>query len=143
MLFSDVHGRKVVSTNTADTVGKVDDFVIDPVTRTVAALQIKKADDGDTLAWPAITAVGADAITVPDASAITDAQGRVAELTGKDHRAKGKRVLDTAGDEIGKVKDVDFDPATGSITTLRLDDREVPGAALLGIGSYAVVVQTS
>ncbi|SHH63417.1 Uncharacterized protein YrrD, contains PRC-barrel domain [Jatrophihabitans endophyticus] len=141
MLFSDVHGRKVVSTATAETVGKVDEFVVDPRARAVVAFRLKKTDDGDTLAWPALTAVGADAVTVADAGAVTEAQGRVAELVGKDHRAVGKRVLTAQGDELGKVADVDFDPADGTLLTLRVGEREIPGADLVGIGSYAVVVR--
>ena len=35
MRFSDLHGRKLVSTSTADTVGKVSGFLLDPATRTV------------------------------------------------------------------------------------------------------------
>ncbi len=141
MLFSEVSGRKIVSTSTAETVGKVDDFVIDPNTRSVISLQVKKAENGSALDWPSITAVGDDAVTVADASVIGEPVGRTVELTGKDHRAVGKRVLTTQGDEIGKVKDVDFDPASGALTALRVDDRDVPGANLIGIGSYAVVVR--
>lgn len=141
MLFSEVSGRKVVSTGTAETVGRVDDFVIDPSTRSVIALELKKTDTGDTLTWASLTAVGADAVTVADASAIRDADGRVAELSGKDHRALGKRVLTMLGDEIGKVEDVDFDPATGALTALIVGSQELPGGSLIGIGSYAVVVR--
>jgi sporulation protein YlmC with PRC-barrel domain len=143
MLFSDVDGRKVVSTSNAETVGKVDDFVIDPNTRSVVALRLKKTESGDTLTWTNITAVGADAVTVGDASVITAAGGRAAELLGKDHRAVGKRVLTDLGDELGKVRDVDFDPADGAITAIRVGERDVPGEALIGIGSYAVVVHAS
>ena len=143
MLFSEVHGRKVVSTANAETVGKVDDFVVDPASRSVVALRLKKTDSGDTLTWAGLTAVGADAVTVADASVITAADGRVAELLGKDHRAVGKRVLSDLGDELGKVSDVDFDPANGAITTIRVGERDVPGSALLGIGSYAVVVHSN
>ncbi|GAB2478037.1 PRC-barrel domain-containing protein [Jatrophihabitans fulvus] len=141
MLFTEVDGRKVVSTSSAETVGKVDEFVVDPSTRKVVALRLKKTDSGDTLTWQNITAVGGDAITVAEASLITEADQWTAELAHKDRRALGKRVLTTAGDEIGKLADVDFDPAGGTITALRVGDRDVPGDALVGIGSYAVVVR--
>ncbi|MFC7754785.1 PRC-barrel domain-containing protein [Tsukamurella soli] len=62
-------------------------------------------------------------------------------LCGKDHRALGKRLLDTNGDELGRVDDVEFDPRSGDVTALVLADGRVPGTRLVGIGSYAVVVQ--
>jgi sporulation protein YlmC with PRC-barrel domain len=46
----------------------------------------------------------------------------------------------TAGDELGTVTDVEFDGGSGSVTRLRLDDHEVAGVRLRGVGSYAVVV---
>ena len=55
----------------------------------------------------------------------------------------GKRVLATSGDELGKVKDVEFDPATGDVLALLLDEGASPGERLIGVGSYAVVVQAA
>ncbi len=49
MLYSDLKGRKLVDTSTADTVGKVDGFLLDPSSRTVAALEFKKTDSGSTV----------------------------------------------------------------------------------------------
>ncbi len=50
MRFSEATGHKIVSTSTAATIGRVDGFVVDPAHRTVLALQVGKADSGDTLA---------------------------------------------------------------------------------------------
>jgi len=141
MLFSEATGHKVVSTSTAETVGKVDEFVIDPHSRRVVALELKKTDGGDTLTWSKIAAFGADAVTVTDAGAIAELDQEIAPLTGKHKRVIGKRVLTTIGDEVGKVADVDFDPATGALTTIVLDTMPVAAERLVGIGSYAVVVQ--
>jgi sporulation protein YlmC with PRC-barrel domain len=139
--FSDANGRKVVSTATAETVGKIDGFVVDPTTRSVVALEIKKAESGDVLVWRDIAGFGDDAVTVADAAAIVDAPPEIEALQGKDHELKGKRVLTTAGVDLGKVKDVDFDPTTGAVTAIAVKGQEIPGAALTGVGSYAVVVQ--
>ncbi len=139
--FSDANGRKVVSTSTAETVGKIDGFVVDPVTRSVIALEIKKADTGDVLLWHDIEGFGDDAVTVTGADKIVDATPEVDALQGKDHELKGKRVLTTSGLELGKVKDVDFDAQTGAITLITLKGHEIPGSALAGVGSYAVVIQ--
>lgn len=138
--FSEAKGRQVVSTATADTVGTVSELVVDPVTRSVLALQLRKAESGDTLRYTDITAFGADAVTVSGADRITEPGEDVTALLGKDHQLVGKRVLTSAGDEIGKVGDVEFSPESGRLTTIHLDDGEVGGQRLLGVGSYAVVV---
>ncbi len=141
MLFSEADGQKVVSNATAGTVGKVHGFVVDPASRQVVALELKKTDGGDTLAWEDIAAFGADAVTVADAEAIGEPSEAVAELTGKDHRLVGKRALSDGGDELGKVKDVVFDPENGAITGLVVEKEELAGERLIGVGSYAVVVK--
>jgi sporulation protein YlmC with PRC-barrel domain len=50
-------------------------------------------------------------------------------------------VLTEHGHFLGKVRDVEFDPANGRITSLMLKEAFVDGERLLGIGSYAVVVR--
>jgi sporulation protein YlmC with PRC-barrel domain len=141
MRFSDAKGQKVVSTATAETVGKVDGFVVDPATRTVVALELKKTSTGKILAWPDLIAFGTDAVTVADADVIGEGSEPVAQLLGKDHTLLKKRVLSSRGDELGHVQDVDFDPETAAVTSLVLESTEVPGADLIGVGSYAVVVK--
>ena len=142
MLFSEAKGRKVVSSATAATVGKVSRFVVDPASRSVVALVLRKSGDGDVLRWSDISAFGADAVTVADQSKIGDGGEDVAALSGKPHRVLDKRVLTSAGDEIGQIDDVDFDPASGALTALLVDSGvDVPAGRLLGVGSYAVVVR--
>lgn len=143
MLFSEATGHKVVSTITADTVGRVHGFVVDARGPNIAALQLKKTDSGNTLRWQDVTAFGVDAVTVPGAERITDGGDDLGPLLDKRNHVLGKRVLATSGDELGKVKDVDFDPATGAVLALVLDDGHVEGRRLVGVGSYAVVVQAT
>ncbi|GAB2764432.1 hypothetical protein GCM10027020_15750 [Nocardioides salsibiostraticola] len=143
MRFSEAKGRKVVSTSTADTVGKVDRLVVDPATKSVVALELKKTHEASGLAWANITSFGTDAVTVAAEDKLAEHTEEVEVLAAKDRRILGKMVLDNAGDELGTIKDVDFDPANGTITSLLLTDgnvAEVPGSRLIGIGSYAVVV---
>jgi uncharacterized protein YrrD len=141
MRFSEASGRKVVSTTTAASVGKIDEFVVDASGPSVVALGLKKTDSGDTLRWTDITAFGADAVTVESAERITAAGDDIAPLLEKSNHVLKKLVLSTAGDELGKVADVDFDPMTGQVTALILDTGEIAAKRLIGIGSYAVVVQ--
>lgn len=142
MLFSEAKKHKVVSSSSAATVGKVSSFLVDPVTRSVLAMKLKKTEDGDFLRWSDITAFGVDAVTVTGADKIGDGGDDVKELSGKHHRVLGKRLLSSAGDELGKVEDVDFDPSTGALVALLAGTETVVAAErLLGIGSYAVVVR--
>jgi sporulation protein YlmC with PRC-barrel domain len=142
MLFSDARNRKVVASSDAATVGKVARFVVDPALRRVVALELKKTDDGDLLLWSDITAFGSDAVTVSDAGRIGDGTPETKELAAKHRRVLGKRLLTTAGDELGRVDDVAFDPESGALSSL-VPDRgpEVSAARLVGVGSYAVVVR--
>ncbi|MGA8210587.1 MAG: PRC-barrel domain-containing protein [Nocardioidaceae bacterium] len=142
MLFSAAKGHKVVSTGTADTVGRVKELVVDPASRSVVALRLRKTDSGNVLAWSDLTGFGTEAVTVSDADRIGDG-GDLQPLLDKRHRLVGKRVLTAGGDELGSVADVDFDLDTGSVTTLLLKDgADVAGSRLLGVGSYAVVVRS-
>jgi len=144
MLFSQAQGRRVVSTADADTVGAVDGFVIDPVRQEIVALTLKKtAGSGDVLPWPDVLAFGEDAVTVERSTLVVEADEKVAELSGKHRKILRKQVLSTAGQQIGSVQDVDFDPADGRILALVLDNQiRVDGSNLLGVGSYAVVVRS-
>jgi uncharacterized protein YrrD len=142
MLQSAVVGFKVVSTSTAETVGVVHGLVVDPVSRTIAALSLTKtAGKATLLPWANLTAVGTDAVTVQGADRIVEPDSDLAVLADKHHTLLKKRVLSTAGQQLGTVQDVDFDPASGAVLGLPLEEMAVPGSALLGVGSYAVVVQ--
>ncbi|MDO9456348.1 PRC-barrel domain-containing protein [Nocardioides sp.] len=141
MQWSQLKKHKVVSTATADKVGKVDGFLLDPATRSVVGLTLKKTDSGSVVRWSDLVAVGADAVTVPDAAVVLEpdeAQGALADKRGS---VLKKLVLDDDGNALGTVKDIDLDPETGALRELLLDTRTVSGDRLLGVGSYAVVVR--
>lgn len=142
MRFKDAEGRKVVSTATAGTVGKVDDFVVDVSAPAVVAVRLKKTNDGDILRWPDILAFGVDAVTVETEAKVVESAQELAPLLEKSNQLLGKLLLSTVGDELGKVDDVEFDAATGAITALVPDHGvEIAGRRMVGIGSYAVVVE--
>lgn len=140
MRFNDVLKRKIVSTDTADTVGKISGFLVDPQRQAVVGLVCKKTSSGSVIPWEGLNAVGEDAVTISDTDKIVAPEGRLAELNDKAHQVLRKRVLASSGDELGHVDDVEFDPATGQVLMLVLDHEEVAGSRLVGVGSYAVVV---
>ena len=142
MLFSEARNRPVMNTATADTVGAVSGFIVDPSIGKVVALRLKKAPgSGDTLHWEDLTAFGTDAVTVATTRSIGKSRGTAAKLAGKQFELIGKRLLTDAGDEIGVVEDVDFDPGNGSVVSLVTSAGPVYGSRLIGCGSYAVVVK--
>ena len=141
MRFSEAQGRKVISTASAKTVGKVDALLVDAPARRVAGLRLKRTDvDGDTVAWEDLHAFGRDVVTIDGTDGIRPAEGPLEALRHKDKRLVGKRLLEESGTELGKVEDVEFDPRTGEITALLTKTDEIAGSRLLGCGSYAVVV---
>ncbi len=141
MLVSQTLGREVVTTDTAETIGQVADFVVDPRSRSIVAVTVNKTKKGDTVLWGAISAFGADAVIVSGADALGEANDAVAALSGKAHRLVGKRVLDATGVDHGSVTDVEFDPETGKLVMLQLTDgATIAGQLLIGVGSYAAVV---
>jgi len=144
MRLEETKGLKVVSTATAETVGKITDYVLDTPARRVAALKLKKTQgDGDTVPWASIGSFGPDAVIVADAAAIVAAPGEVAELEDKRFRAHKKKVLTTSGEDLGEVADIEFDPTTGAVVSLLVGKGgkdSIDGSRLVATGSYAVVV---
>jgi sporulation protein YlmC with PRC-barrel domain len=140
MLFSETTLRRVFATTTAATVGVVEDLIVDPRGPAIAALRIDGARNGDTLHWPDIIRVGPDAVTVAGTDVVREAEGRTAELWAGEYRILGKRLLDEAGDDLGRIMDVDFDRRTGSIRELITTGGRVVGDRLFGCGRYAAVV---
>lgn len=144
MMFSDVIGLKVVATDTAVTVAKVADVVVDARQRTVVGLTLSKVQgEGTALPWANIKAIGTDAVTVSSADAVVTPDEQLATLGDKKHSMMKKRVLSTAGVEIGTLKDVDFDPSDGRLVGLILDTQAVDASYLLGCGSWAVVLRSA
>jgi uncharacterized protein YrrD len=140
MRFAEAIGRKIVSTATATTVGKVSGFVVDPAVSSVVALQVK-AHSGEVLRWSDLTAFGADAVTVSTQNKVTAATDDISRLSAKEYRIIGKLVLTVRGDKLGHAADVIFDEQTGRVSALALSDGNSLSCRIVGIGSYAVVVE--
>lgn len=140
MFVSEATLRRVFTTTTAAMVGVVDDLIVDPRGPAIAALRLCGTRHGDILHWADISRFGPDGIIVSSLSAVRDAEGRTAELLAGDYRILGKKLLDEAGDDLGRVMDVDFDPQTGSVRQLVTTSGRFAGQRLFGCGSFAAVV---
>lgn len=143
MRFSESKGRKVVDSSKAETVGAVRGFFVDPVSRSVVAVRLKKKTErGNVLRWSDLAAFGVDAVTITGPDAVTETDEELEPYAGKRRRLLKKRVLASTGYELGHVADVDFDADTGKLISIVLAEGvEVPADRLVGVGSYAVVVR--
>jgi uncharacterized protein YrrD len=143
MRFTEIHGRKVVSLADAETLGRVDRYVIDPGRRAVVALRLSKVKgDACFLSWADLHAFGADAVTVDDASRLRPAADEAEErAASKELQVIGKLVLGTSGTVLGKGEDVEMDGESGAIVAVDLGEAgTVAGDRIVGLGSYALVV---
>lgn len=142
--FTTVSGRKVVSRTSAEELGKLAHIVIDVKRCQVASLVVGKGRKALLLEWEQVSGFGPDAVMIADETALQEP---------RDDREQGaadgklelveKRALSDTGNDVGTITDVVFDPDTGVIESILLDDREEPAASLLGIGSFAVIVRAS
>lgn len=139
--LSDLKGRDVLDLATAKAVGTVASVVIDASTGRISALTVSGSGDADVLRWDKIKAIGPDAVTIEDASALTAAQGASEEAGSRgDTDPIGRRVLTVDGDELPKVDDLAIDTDAGSVVGLQVGDQVLGGMRLRAIGDYAVIV---
>lgn len=139
--FKEARKRDVVTTDDAETIGRVDTFLIDPATQHIMSLRLSKVKGAERfLSWRDVTSFGRDVVTVANDRALRQADGPREEGDRKEFDVLGKLVLTDAGRELGEVEDVEFDPEDGRVHALLTKSDEVAGDRIRGIGSYAVVV---
>ena len=140
--FSDINGNPVMDTSTATTVGKVQAPIVDPVTQRVIGFRVKRSKGpGDVIRWEGLAGLGPDALTVDSAERLADPPAEWKHRAAGKLDLIGRTVLTEHGHPLGKIRDVEFDPSDGRVTSLMLKDAFVDGERLLGIGRYAVVVR--
>ena len=144
MRFTECRKRDVVATSTAETVGRVDLFVVEPEGARVGSVRLDKVSgDARFLSWSDVASFGQDVVTIEDEEVLRPADGPREEGVRKDAQVLGKLVLSDAGRELGTVSDVEFDPADGRVTSIITEREQIAGSRLRGVGTYAVVVARS
>ncbi|WP_435057951.1 PRC-barrel domain-containing protein [Streptomyces sp. bgisy060] len=139
MLSSDLDGRRVVLVSTGETLGKVTGLLLSPGPARVQALRIRTGAHLMTVPWGTVQACGPDAVMVrraPDAD--ERVSGGDAEAAPGD--AMGKSLVTDQGDRLGEVRDVEFDPADGSLLALLTAGDAFHGTQLVGVGDFAAVI---
>ena len=135
-------GRKVVAVDTADELGPIGHVRVDPGTGRITALSVGKGRKAQVVPLDAVRGIAGDVVTVTSASALHEAaDDDERALLGGDRDLLRRRVLTTAGYEVGTVADCEFDD-DGVLQVVRTSQGEHPAAALRSVGSYAVVVAT-
>lgn len=142
MLFSKAQGKAVMDLTSADTLGTVTACTVAASPAHIAGLRLKTRGRGHhTLDWANVQAFGPDAVAVEAAGRLRDEKSiEPADPAHATHDPIGKAVLTETGIGKGTVTDIEFDERSGQIRQLLTDEEQIPGEALLGVGSYAVVV---
>jgi len=139
MNLSELAGRPVLDLATATNVGKVADFVVDPVTRRIVGFHLANVKGPEYwLSWDAMSALGADALTIDHRDVLTEPPEHGRGLRAG--KVIGGRVLTDSGRELHNLADLEIDPDTGRITALIIGDHPMAAEALIGVGRYATVV---
>lgn len=137
-------GRTVVARDSAETMGDLAGAVVDAASRRIVALQVGKGHKAKLVDWTSVVGLGADAVVVEGADSLRDPDGeREPAVVKGDIALLGARVLTDRGDELGRLDDVEVDPATGEVLTLVTGEIRVPGPGLRALGHYAIVVSPS
>jgi len=138
--LSELIGRKVVAVDTAEQIGAIGHVRVDPGTGRITAMTVGKGRKAQVVSPDAVRAIAGDVVTVTSAAALREADDDDERaLVGGDRDLLRRRVLTTAGYEVGAVADCEFDD-DGVLQVVRTTEGEHLAAAFRGVGSYAVVV---
>lgn len=138
--LSELTRKPVVAVDSAEQLGSISGVRIDPATRLITALVIG-GKKGRVVGREAVRGVTGDVVTLTSSDALHEAVDPTEQdlLSGRFDLTK-KRVLTTAGFDVGQLRDCEFDD-DGTLTMLLTTTQALPGETLRGIGSYAVVVE--
>lgn len=132
-------GHPVLDTSTATTIARIDGLVVDPAQRRIAAIRLRGAGRKPIyLLWEDLDAFGPDAVTVASAEVLRRLENGA--LPYPELESIGRRVLTEAGDELGTVEDLEFDPSSGAVEAVFTQSDQIDGKRILGLGAYALVV---
>ncbi|HEY2830919.1 MAG TPA: hypothetical protein VGJ14_00730 [Sporichthyaceae bacterium] len=140
MRLRETRQREVVDTSNAAGVGRVDGAVLQLDPPRVHALRLSKTKDGALLSWSDLTAIGPDAVTVPNKNVLREAvDSAEAAAADADRDLLDKPALSEFGMDLGTVLDAEVDPDTGALLSIVTDRGELDPQRLLGVGGYAAI----
>lgn len=146
-------GLQIVALDDASVVGEVDGLIIDDRAMKVAGFLVDLGlFEASVLPFGSASAVGADAIIVPGADALTSitADPALDTLAMKDITISDARVITRAGKTVGSIGDFFVDTDSGDVVGMEFiaDDQSIypkdvavlPSAAVLRLGRDIIVV---
>jgi uncharacterized protein YrrD len=139
--FAAAAGRKVVSRANAETLGDLAHMVVEVNPPRVTLLVVGKGRKARLVTWGDVSGFGPDAVMISDEANLQPPRDEREEAAadGK-FDLIGKLALSDMGNDLGKVTDIVFDPDTGVLETIVLDEHEEPAASLVGAGSFATII---
>lgn len=141
--FMNVEGRRVVASDTAESIGSVKGFVLDGAGRRIESIHVDgRGKRALILDWSAVAAFGADAVMATagvEPSKIDDDHQKAA-VKGV-VTMLGTRVLNVNGREVGTVADVEFDTDSGAVVRVVTGHGAIDADRVRALGSYALVVE--
>ena len=143
--FSGAEHTPVYTRSSADEVGRVLRYVVDARTQRVAAIHVAGRRRKALLVdWTHVVGFGPDAVVIDDADHLRHSRSGYEEQVAAGRLdLRGRRVLTTAGFDVGPVTDIEFDESSGAIERIETSRARVRGGGLRSIGPYAVVVRHS
>lgn len=117
---SDTIGLPVVTFDTGERIEKVTDVVFDHGSGKVVGFLV---DEGGwfsaarVVPFESVRSVGPDALVVPSKGAVVDASAvpEVAGILRRDNVLKGTKIMTTDGRDLGSMRDLYYDEATGRV----------------------------
>ena len=140
MKASELKNKAVVSMADGVQIGRVEDVLFDTAALRVAALVLTTSGGRSVLPFAAVRSLGPDAVTVESAT-LTRAQ---ADQPGAGNLLRsltdliGLKAVNREGANVGEVRDVIIEQATGALTEL-----EAHSGGMLGLGGTGVTIPAS
>jgi uncharacterized protein YrrD len=121
----DAGGLPVMTRDTGENVGKVQDLLLDRQGSRVLGILVDEAGwfrEARVVAWPSLRAVGLDAVIIDGEASVKKASEvpEMSEVLDRGNVLIGARVETTEGRELGKIEDFFFDPETGIVKGFEL-----------------------
>ena len=129
----------VISLDNGAKLGYVDDLLFDTQQLQVAAFCLSTDGQHAVIPRDAVQSVGTDAVTVASGQAVRSlsAEASLSGLPGLEQMHTLK-VVNDRGDLIGKIDDLEIDPASGKLLDVRTHE-----GGLLGIGGHSETIAAS
>lgn len=124
MKFSDVKGRQVVTLDNADKVGNISNAYVSNDGANITGFQVAMRGllkGHRVFTWDSLSSIGADAVTIPNSAALHEENRSPLSDALSTDSILGAKVMAERGENLGTLGDVDFDPASGAVTTYILN----------------------